>query len=29
MAIGQKHGLPVLTVEDIVMYRQKIQEGAA
>ncbi|MGX9365999.1 3,4-dihydroxy-2-butanone-4-phosphate synthase [Desulfoplanes sp. PS50] len=29
MAIGQKHGLPVLTVEDIVMYRQKMQEGAA
>ncbi|WP_462324707.1 3,4-dihydroxy-2-butanone-4-phosphate synthase [Desulfoplanes sp.] len=29
IAIGQKHSLPVLTVEDIVVYRQKIQEGAA
>ncbi len=29
VAIGRKHGLPVLTVEDIVVYRQKIQEGAA
>ncbi len=26
VAIGQKHGLPVLTVEDIVLYRQTMQK---
>jgi 3,4-dihydroxy 2-butanone 4-phosphate synthase len=29
VAIAKKHGLPVLSVEDIVKYRQTIQEGAA